>query len=750
MNVPTGPLYVGQALSRVDAGPKVTGAADYAHDRLPEGVGHAVLVGSPVAKGRIVVVDAAAAESVPGVLAVVTHENAPRLNKVERVMDLFAGQSPQENFPPLQGPEVHYAGQVVAMVVAETVEAARFAASRLRIEAETDPGAATDLDTALPRAYDVPQFFGQDTRTRQGDPEAALASALVVVRQTYTTPIEHHAAMELHGAVAAWEGGELTLYEPTQWVGGASRTVAAALGVPAESVRVVNRFLGGGFGGKGMAKMHSVVAAAVARELGRPVKLTLTREQVFPLGGSRPATRQEVALGAERDGRLIAIEHESWSTTSEVDTYLETCGFATRELYACPNVTTAHHAVPVNTGTPCPMRAPGEAPGSFALESALDELAHGLGLDPVELRLRNYADLEPGHGRPWSDKNLKECYARAAQAIGWAKRDPCPRAQRKGRKLVGLGMATAIYPVFQVAAEARARLLADGTAVVSSATADIGTGTYTIMTQIAADRLGLLLDAVRFELGDSDLPRAPAAVGALTANSVGPAVASACDAVRRRLVRLAVGDGASPLANWPEERVVVAAGRVQATDDPARGEAVSAVLRRHGLAHLEEEGRFAPGGWWQTHGLQTWGAQFAEVAVDEDTGEVRLRRVASAFDFGRVLNPKTARNQLVGGILFGIGMALLEEASFDPQSHRPLNAGLGGYLVPVQADVPEVEVIMLDKPDWVASPSLGAKGVGEIGNVGIAAAIANAVFNATGVRVRDLPITPEKLLTGLL
>ena len=747
MNAP----LVGQELRRVDARSKVTGAARYATDRLPTGCSHAALVTATIAKGRITSINAAAAWRVPGVLHVMTHEERrPTIHRVELHMDLTYGRRAHEDMPPLQGADIRYAGQVIGMVTAETVEAARHAASLVSVTYEAQPPMPLpDFTPALPGAVHIPKVKGIGTDEVYGDPDAELAASGHVADAVYTTPAEHHAAIELHGRVAEWRGGELVFHEPAQWVTGTGRALAQALGLADDKVHIVNPFVGGGFGGKAYFRYDSALCAIAARELGRPVKLVLSREQVFVLGGARPATRQRVALGADASGRLRAVVHDSWAAASTVDTnYQETCGYQTRQLYATRAIRTTHRVVPFDIASTCPMRAPGSGPGSFAIESAMDELAHRLGMDPVELRLLNHSDAEPGTGRPFSPKHLRDCYSIAAEGIGWKSRIPQPAFRREGDWLVGLGMATASYDVLQLRSRARVALSDDGMALVSAAAHDIGTGSYTIFTQVAADRLGLPMERVRCELGDNRLPTAGAAAGQSQAASTGSSVLEAAGRVVHKLIRLAAGDPGSPLANLAPNRIGFVDGRLFSAAEPSRGEPYEALFRRLGFKQVVEEAEFVPGTAQEAHSLQNWGAQFAEVAVRASSGEVRVRRVVSAFDFGRVLNRATARGQLVGGVVFGIGMALLEEAEYDQRSARIVNASLGEYLVPVQADVPRIDVIMLDRPDLVANPALGAKGCGEIGNVGIAAAIANAVFNATGVRVRDLPILPEKLLTA--
>lgn len=740
---------LGQGVARVDGPAKVTGRAAYATDHLPARTVHLALVTATIAHGTITALDTAAAAAVPGVRLLLSHQpgQRPPLHPVTTAGDLSSGVKTHERLVPLQTAQVYYVGQLVAAVAADTPEAAQYAASLVAVRYAPQPP-ATGLIDQLPAARHQPILKNEPTDQTFGDPDAALAAAAQQLDAYYTTPAAHHAAMELHGLVAEWQGEQLTVHEPSQWVGGAGRALAEALGLAAGQVHVVSPFVGGAFGGKAYFRYHAALCAHAARLLGCPVKLVLTRKQAFVLGSGRPATRQRIRLGADAAGHLQAVVHDTWSATSVVDDYQETCGYATRQHYATPSLRTTHRMVPLHIGTPCPMRAPGEAPGHFALESALDELAHQLGLDPIELRLRNYADAEPGTGRPFSAKHLRACYALGAARIDWARRPTQPGTWRDGAWRRGLGMASVVFHVAQFATRAAVTLHADGTAEVASAAHDLGTGTYTVVSQLAATHLGVPLAQVRCRLGDNRLPPAAVAAGQGTTNSLGPAVVQAATRLRQRLAALASADPASPLVGVPPAAIGAANGRLFALADPARGEAYATLLPRLGPAELREEAAFEPVAAARTHSLQNWGAQFAEVAVHARTGEVRVRRLVGAFDFGRVLNPRLAQSQLRGGLVFGLGMALSEAVLYDPSSGHPVNANLGEYLVPVQADIPPIELVLLDKPDYVVSPGLGAKGCGEIGNTGTAAALANAVFNATGQRVRDLPITADKLLAA--
>ncbi len=740
---------VGRPIERVDGRLKVTGAARYAADAPVEGVAHAVIVQSTIARGRAAI-DAAEAERAPGVLAVLTPRTMPRLRRVKA--DFSGGGAPGggtmlgEDRLPLEDDAVHHAGQHMAVVVAETFEQARHAASLVRVTYEAErPLLALDDPAATVEEPD--QFFGEDLQVRRGDPDAAFARAQaegVVVEATYTTPFEQHTPMEPSATVVVWDGERLTVYDSTQWVVGTHNALARAFGLEADHVRVLCPFVGGGFGCKGWVWPHTLLAAAAAKVVGRPVTLALTRPQMFTSVGHRPGTVQAVALAASRDGRLLAARHVTTHESSPVGTHVEACGLPTRVLYAIPALELRQRLVRLNVPTPTPMRGPGETPGSFALESAMDELAYALRMDPVQLRLVNHADVHPDSGCPWSGKHLRECYARGAEAFGWTARTPKPRSMRDGRLLVGWGMATALFPAYRMPASARARLLADGRAVVSTAAHDLGTGAYTIFTQVAAEALGLPVERVTLELGDSDLPGGPIAGGSNTTASVSPVVAEAARTACAELLHLAVADSRSPLHGLREDRIVPAEGRLQSLDDPARSDTYAEVLTRAGRPWVEGRAQAsgAPDAGVEYH---SFGAQFCEVKVDPDLPRVRVTRVVNVFDVGRVLNPKTARSQVLGGVVMGIGMVLLEHGVLDERTGRWVTDNLADYAVCVNADVGAIETHFVDIPDPSINP-LGARGLGELPITGVAAAVANAVFHATGRRVRDLPITPEKLV----
>jgi xanthine dehydrogenase YagR molybdenum-binding subunit len=740
---------IGTPLDRVDGRLKVTGAATYTAEQRITGVAHAALVESTIARGRITRLDTSAAEAAPGVLGVISHLNAPRLQQLK---SFNVGGAAVQTVLPLQDEMIHYAGQHVAVVVAETLEQAQYASRFVRIDYAAQ-APRVDVEAHLSEAYPFQPFLDIRPDSLRGDPSRGLAEADVRLDHTYTTPIEHHNPMEPHAATAVWDGnGGLTVYETNQGVHVSRHGLAEVLGLPLEKVRVICPFVGGGFGSKGSLWPYTVLAAIAARHVQRPVKLVLTRAQMYTSNGYRSETVQDMRLGARWDGTLTAIVHHTTAIGSDVGEFPETCPEVTKVLYACPNVETRVRLVRLDLGAPTFMRAPGEATGSFALESALDELAYALGLDPIELRLRNYAETDPESGKPWSSKGLRECYAQGAERFGWARRNPEPRSMRDGGWLVGWGMATASYPTVAFPAQARATIRADSStdsgqawAVVRSGTADLGTGQYTVMTQVAADALGLPHERVSFELGDTNFPFAPVAGGSSGVRSVGPAVRMAAEAVRAKLLELAAGDEDSPLAGYGPEAVAAENGELFLKHVPEQRESFAAILARHGLQEVTGEGSFGGVSMPNEHRVNAFGAQFVEVRVDPDLGLVRVNRALGVFEIGRVINPKTARSQAIGGIVFGIGMALLEHTAIHPEFGKFVSPNLTAYLLPVHADVPAIDAFFVEVADPHVN-SLGAKGVGEIGITGLAAAIANAVYHATGRRIRNLPITPEALL----
>jgi xanthine dehydrogenase YagR molybdenum-binding subunit len=693
---------VGTPLPRIDGRAKVTGAARYAAEFNQPGQAHAVMLTSTAGRGRIIAIDARDAVRLPGVLAVVSHLNAPRLPYREHKasIDPAAG----ERLHVLEDAEVRFFGQPVAVVVAETLQQAQHAAEAVRITYEPRRPAVR-LDGPENVAI-VPAAMRPGARTladtSRGDAERALAEAAVSVDATYETAREHHNPMEPHATVAAWSGDRLTVWSKSQYVINEAAELAAVFGLPAEHVRVICPYIGGAFGTSLRTWPHVSVAALAARHVRRPVKLVLTRRQMFYATGHRPRTHQRVALGATREGQLTALVHEGTGETSRYEQFIEALTSPSPMMYACPNVRTRYRLVPVDSGTPTFMRAPGESTGLFALESALDELATKLQMDPVTLRLRNDTSRDEHSGLPFSSRSLRACYQLGAARFGWERRNPLPGSMRDGRLLIGWGVGSATYPMLRAQAAARARLLADGTAEVEAAASDMGPGTYTAMTQVAADALRLPPSQVRFRLGQSDFPPTPPHGGSMTMASVGSAVHAACVAVREK----AEGSSTRP---------------------------------------IEAAATSAPGDERQRFSMHAFGAVFAEVAVDPDLGMVRVRRAVGAYGAGRIVNPRLARSQCIGGMVGGIGMALMEQTVLDARDGRPVNASMADYLMPVNLDIGSIEAHFVEENDPHVNP-LGVKGLGEISLVGMAPAIANAVFHATGRRVREIPIRIEALL----
>jgi xanthine dehydrogenase YagR molybdenum-binding subunit len=698
--------FIGQPVSRVDGRLKVTGGATYAAEFVVPGQAYGAIVRSTVANGRIAAIDTSAAERAPGVLAVPTYRTAPRL--AYREHHGFTDPAVGERLHVLQDDRVSHQGQPIGLVVADTLEQATHAATLVRVTYET---AAAVTDITRVEAVEPTQ---RETHQR-GDPDGALGDAEVTLDQTYVIPREQHNPIEMHATIAAWEGDHLTLWDKTQWVHNTAEEMAAVFGLPVENVRAISPFVGGAFGSGLRTWPHVTLAALGARVAGRPVKLMLSRRELYYSTGYRPHTVQRVALGASGDGRLTAIVHDGYQENSTYEEFSESLTSPTQFLYSCPNVFARRRLAPMNVHTPGHMRAPGQVSGIFALESAMDELAVALDIDPVELRLRNEPRQDESSGLPFSSRSTRECYRIAAERFGWSRRTPEPRSMRDGRWLIGWGMATATYPVHRQPAWAMARLFPDGTAEVTSAASDMGPGTWTSMTQVAAEALGLPLERVRFALGDTRLPRAPVHGGSMTMASVGSAVQEACRMAREDALERGGGD-----------------------------DLIEAV--RHIGQPVEATAEVRPGDELQHYAMHAFGAVFAEVAVDPDLGETRVRRIVGAYGAGRIVNPKLARSQCIGGMVGGIGMALMEHAAVDARSGRVPNANLAEYAVPVHADNPPVmDVIFVDEHDPHVNP-LGVKGVGELAIVGVAPAIANAVYHATNRRVRELPITPDELL----
>jgi xanthine dehydrogenase YagR molybdenum-binding subunit len=697
---------IGQPISRIDGPLKVTGRATYAAEHWKVGQPlYGFIAGATIGKGRIVDIDTARAEGAPGVRMVMTHRNAPAQGEADPAVSSYS-----RAYPTLVGPEVHHYGEPVALVVADTYEQARAAANLVDVTYAAEPG-RFDFAKRLDHAY-APKTVnaGLPTDSAVGDFEGAFDGAEVKVDQTYATPYQFAQPMEPHACLAVPSGEDLTFYVSAQIVAEARAAIASTLKMDRHRIRLVAPFVGGGFGSKLGIHSETILAGLAARELRQPVRVVMTRRQIFHLLGLRSITTQRVRLGATREGRLVALGHDVTMHTSPLAEYAEQTATAARPLYDAPNRLTRHRLTELDLPRGEDVRAPGEAPGLLAVESAIDEMAVALDMDPVEFRIRNEPGVHPESKKPFSDRRLVECMQEGARRFGWQRRPERPGGLRDGRWLVGFGMAAGVRMQFQLPSKASVRMMPDGMALVRSDITDIGTGTYTIVAQVAAETLGIPIDRVRVEIGDSNFPPGAGSGGSFGASNTCTAVYHACLKLRE----------------------VLQGGRVPPEGVEAEGE----------IAAMWDDPNF------NTYSIHAYGAHFAEVGVDADTGETRLRRMLGVFAAGRIFNAKTARSQLIGGMTFGVSSALLEEALVDTRSGGFLNHDLAGYLVPVHADIPEIDAVLLDGFDAKANV-LGAKGVGELGHCGANAAVANAVFNATGVRVRDFPITIEKVLPML-
>ena len=733
----TSPTPKGQLEHRYDGIAKVTGKAKYAAEFTEpfakKDLVYAYIVQSTIPSGSIASIDQKEAERAFGVIAVLTPFNAPQLTSAK-----------PHNLSILQDTDVHYNGQPIAVVLASSLPFARHAARLLKIQYNPQPAKLNfmgRLDEArLPR-----QGGKEQPGTVRGDLAASMTKATVTVDETYITPIQNHNPMEPHATIAWWEGEKLNVYDATQYISGVKMSLSRILNLPLENVRVQCPYTGGGFGCKGTAWSHVVLAAMAAKIVQKPVKLVLERDQMFGPVGARPTTVNKIKIGADASGRIIGIQHDAVMHTSVMDEFVERSAGPSRMLYNSEANSATEKMVEMNLGMGTYMRAPGEAPGTAVLEIAMDELAHKLNMDPVQLRLVNYAETDPSRNRPFSSKHLRECYTQAADRFGWSKRNSQPRQTSDGHKLIGYGMATATYPANRSAATAIVRILPNGHAFVGCGTQDIGTGMYTIMAQTAAAALGLDPTLVEARLGDSMLPKAPVSGGSQSTASVLPAVDVAAKQAKLKLSQLAVQDSRSPLFNAKDTDLDTKDGRVFLKSNPSTGESFTALLTRNGSQSIEAEGSAQPAADKASMTTQSFGAVFAEVAVDKDTHMVQVRRVVGTYDIGTLVNNKTGLNQLVGGIVWGVGFALHEETVIDPVYGRTVNENFADYHVPVNADIGDIDVSVLNIPDTRFNP-LGSRGIGEIGITGTAAAVANAIYNATGKRVRNYPITPDKIM----
>jgi xanthine dehydrogenase YagR molybdenum-binding subunit len=732
---------IGQSLTRRDGVLKVTGGARYAADNHPPGMLHAVLAVSSIARGRVTFLDVEAAKHHPGVVEVMTPANRPALAE-----DPDAKTNPfMFRLDLLQNDSVRYANQSIAVVIAESLEAATEGAALLAPRYQAEP-ARVGLDASesfIPPVVGI----GSPAAVRHGDVEAGLAAASLRIDTSYETPAQYHNAMEPHAIVAAWEGDRLVIDTPSQGMALAQGRIAGLFGISPEKIHIRSPFLGGGFGSKGLISGPQILGILAAKLVGRPVKLVLRREQMYGPVGHRPPLRQRMRLGADAEGRLTALSHHAKTASSSFDDFFEPAADISHALYASPAIATSHEVVRNDTGTPLFMRAPGEAGGSVALESAIDEMAEACGLDPLAFRLKNYAEVEPISGQPFSSKALRECYAQGAERFGWSRRPLAPRQTRdEAGLLVGWGMGSAIFPAIMMQAEARAVIRGDGTGIMETGAHDMGQGAWTALAQIAADGLGLGMDEVEFRAGTSDLPNAGIAGGSAHTATAGIAVHEAGAAVIAKLARLATKDRRSPLFGAGNAGVVARQGRLHRRDDDTRSETYTEILARAGLNEIEARGKStadpAPRA---NFAMYAHGAIFAEVKVDPDLGQIRATRLVGAFAAGRVINPRLVRSQYLGGMIWGVSFALHEQAITDRRSGRILNANLADYHIPVNADVPSLEALLIEEHDPYVN-ALGIKGVGEISITGTGGAIANAVWHATGIRVRRFPIRIEDLL----
>jgi xanthine dehydrogenase YagR molybdenum-binding subunit len=761
---------IGKPVDRIDGRLKVTGAAMYSAEFPVKNIAYGVTVQSNITKGRIRNIDTTQAKSIAGVIDIMTYKNSMSLHNLSSGGDPGSGKLGEKDLLPLQNDRIFYNGQHIAVVIANSFEVAEYAAKLIGV-AYDEEQSVFDIEKQLSTAYQPKQGLGgSEVQTKKGD--SNNASKDITLEEVYSTPVYHHNPMEPHATIAEWNGDELTVYDSTQSVLGSKAAIAQMLGVVPDKVRLISLYIGGGFGSKGFTWAHSVLAPMAAKLVGQPVKIVLDRQQMFTCNGRRSETIQKITLDANNDGKLQSVKHDSIVETSFVDEFVESAGVATKMLYDVSNIDVIHNLVRLNKSTPCPMRAPGEAPGTFALEVAMDELAYKLKIDPVQLRLINYAEVHPQTKHEWSEKSLRDCYERGAAAIGWSNRTAEPGSMKEGDLLVGYGMATATYPANRTGSSAKVKIFKNGHAEVSCCTQDIGTGTYTILAQIASDALGMPVEHIEVKLGDSTLPNGPNSGGSQTSASAGPAVRAAAVAAKIKAVKLAVAQTKSPLYGQDETAITADNDLLFLPNDVLKSDTYTLILNRQNIPFLEGEAtlKVSTREKQETSGkgenkeednpavkedeavdrknyaFHSFGAQFVKVLVDPLLGTVRVAKCVSVMDIGKVLNLKTAKNQIIGGITFALGMALMEETVYDPNSGRIITKDLANYHVPVHADIPEFDIQFIDKPDPYISP-IGSRGIGEIGITGTTAAIINAIYHATGKRIRNLPVTPDKLLS---
>ncbi len=763
---------IGQPATRQDAKLKVTGAAKYSAEFALPNMAYAVLVTAPVGRGTIRNLDVAQARGTTGVLAVISYQDKPQLRALDPKAMAKAQAQTGEGLLPFQSPDIVYNGQAIAVVVADTYERARYAATLVKADIDALPPSTTLRDT--PHIDAPASIHGSPAQIMRGTPDAAYANAPRKIEATYHTTNEHHNPIEPHANVAHFHDGGLTVYQATQGTSPPQATLAYLFELAPEKVRVINYFTGGGFGCKGTGAWgHDIACAIASRAVGRPVKLALMRQQMFAGVGHRGETEMAMQVGTDADGKMEMLAMKTLTQGHQNQPqFFETAGLMSNVMYPAPNYEMAHRVARNNIAPPTYMRAPGEAPGAFGLECAMDEMAAELGMDPLKFRMQNYAGVDPDSGLPFSSKQLQKCYERGAQLIGWDARQQQPRQTREGRYLIGYGMASATYPANRQPASANCRIYGDGRAVSACNGVDIGTGAYTVFRQVAADTLGFPLYKVVFELGDSKLPTAPQAGGSWLTASVAPAVVEACEMAMRDVAQMATKDRRSPLFGRKLDEIKFQNGLAVLKSDSGKGEALSAIVKRSGKPFVEaccraetmmsaknneglKQKTKAPCAIIDPdaevdkddakYSFHSFGAQFCKLRVDEEMGTIRLLDWAVVMDAGRILNHRTARSQILGGVGFGIGMALSEETLYDPNTARPYIRNLADYHVAVNGDVPRIQVEFVEVPDPHIN-SVGCRGIGEIGIVGVPAAIANAVFNATGKRLRDLPLTPDKFV----
>jgi xanthine dehydrogenase YagR molybdenum-binding subunit len=738
---------IGTPVSRIDGPRKVSGHAPYAIEHRMSNLAFAAAVTSTIASGRIAAIDTHQAETMPGVLTILHHGNVGPLYRPAGSLEEMS--RPGESRPPFEDDNVYYYGQYVALVVADTFEQAQDSAFHVKVSYESRKPLVRMDDSPMPGqesggsdVYSPPHGLEYS----RGDAESSYQQAPVKIDHTYVTPVETHNPMEMHGTIAVWEGDRLTLYESSQGVVNHHNVASQVLGMPLENVAVISRFIGSGFGCKLFPWPHSWLAAVAAKKVNRPVQFAIPRPLMFTTVGHRPSVEQCIRIGATQDGKLTAFLNDIQNNTSFVDDFLEDCVDPTSMLYSCPNVASRQREVKLNLGTPTPMRGPGRTPALFGIESSLDDLAIKLNIDPLEIRLRNYAEKDEGSNRPWSSKHLREAYQIGAETFGWSKRSPTVGSMRNGSEIFGWGMATCTWPAHQRGAEVRVRLLADGSARVSCATQDIGTGTYTVFAEIVSDRTGIPVNKIDVVLGDSSLPPGPTSGGSSATASVVPAIAQATDKAVQAVLKAAPKAAGSPFAKADPKTLKFSQGRVYASDkSPESGIRFEEVLQANKLVGLDGQAKTDETDEQKRYSTHSFGAHFCEISFDPEIVRLRVTRWLTVMDGGRMINLKTARNQIIGGVVMGISMGLFEETIYDLRNGKPINNNYADYLVPVNADIPEIDVVFLDYPDKVMS-EYGARGIGEIGLTGCASALTMATYYATGVRIRELPIRIEKLM----